>query len=188
VLKPPPSGDDRYYSKWVTNGSVSNGGPGGAPWQLGILYFLVLTALVAAGLTAWHNGEVGRSDRRGAGGLCAFMFIVGVLQWAVSVNHVASAAELGLFFEALSSIAFVTLMVLLLYVAVEPYVRETGLNRSSRGRDFMVVSFATRSSPPTSWLVWPPICFRTTRAARCERDADVASERGSPVWRGIDVR
>jgi len=77
----------------------------------------------AAALTAWHNVRLGRSDRRGAVGLTAWVFTALMLTWLLSANHVAGAEEVGLFLAAIVQATFWAGVIWLFYVAIEPYVR-----------------------------------------------------------------
>jgi hypothetical protein len=86
-------------------------------------FVLVVGCLGAAALTAWHNIRLGRSDRRGSVGLTALVFALIMLAWALSANHVAGAAEIGLFLAALVQATFYAGLIWLSYVAIEPYVR-----------------------------------------------------------------
>ena len=92
---------------WVTTGVAS----------------LMIGGLIATGLVAWRNARLGRTDRRGAAGLAAFLFALGMLQWAVGANHVAGTGEITLLVGALMQMAFFSGLIWLFYVAIEPYVR-----------------------------------------------------------------
>jgi len=91
-------------------------------WTI-VSFVLMFGCLVAAAITAWRNVRADRSDRRGAGGLAAFVFAVNMLVWAVSANHAASIEELPLFLEAIRVAGFYAGVICLFYVAIEPYVR-----------------------------------------------------------------
>jgi len=88
-----------------------------------ILAVLLLAALGGGVFFARRNLRLGRGDRRGAMRLSLFIFTSLLLGWIVGEHHVSSVWELAQFLGSLSGILFVTCLVWVLYVALEPFVR-----------------------------------------------------------------
>jgi serine/threonine-protein kinase len=89
-----------------------------------VIFLLLLATIIAGGaLLARRNLRLGRGDRRGASRLALFALSVLSISWLIGAKHVASADELVLFlaFAGLALIESVLLWVL--YVALEPLVR-----------------------------------------------------------------
>jgi serine/threonine-protein kinase len=85
---------------------------------------LFLGILVVGGaLIARRNLRLGRSDRRGAMRLAAFVFVCSMLTWAFLTSHVASDSELALLLLGASIALFLAGVCWLLYVALEPLIR-----------------------------------------------------------------
>jgi serine/threonine-protein kinase len=85
---------------------------------------LFLGILVVGGaLIARRNLRLGRSDRRGAMRLAAFVFVCSMLTWAFATSHVASDSELALLLLGASIALFLAGVCWLLYVALEPLIR-----------------------------------------------------------------
>jgi serine/threonine-protein kinase len=85
---------------------------------------LFLSVLVVGGaLIARRNLRLGRSDRRGAMRLAAFVFAASMLTWAFLTSHVASDSELALLLFGASIALFLAGVCWLLYVALEPLIR-----------------------------------------------------------------
>lgn len=84
----------------------------------------LLVALVAGGLFfARRNLRLGRGDRRGATRLTVFLLILLTIAWILAEHHVATFWEFGLFVMAISFNLFLVVLVWILYIAVEPFVR-----------------------------------------------------------------
>jgi len=96
---------------------------GAADWIVPAFLSFVVAGLIVTGLVAWRNARLGRIDRRGAAGLAAFLFALGMMQWAVGANHVAGTGEITLLVGSLMQTAFFSGLLCLFYVAIEPYVR-----------------------------------------------------------------
>ncbi|NDQ56030.1 MAG: serine/threonine protein kinase [Acidipila sp.] len=88
-----------------------------------ILIVILLLLMVGAVLCARFNLRKGRGDRRGAFRLGAFVFLAMSASWIICADHVAGAAELGLFIMFVSWALFTGGLTWLLYVALEPFVR-----------------------------------------------------------------
>ena len=88
-----------------------------------IFSVLLLGYLAATAVVAWHNIEMGRSDRRGAAGLAALVLVSIMLGWVVAGNHVAAATELGSLLWRSRARHPGPAFAWLFYMAIEPYVR-----------------------------------------------------------------
>jgi serine/threonine-protein kinase len=95
----------------------------GAAAFLAIAITLLTVISVGSALLARRNIRLGRGDRRGAFLLASWVFILALLQWALTVDHVPALAELGLFVAELGPILLAAGLVWLIYMALEPYVR-----------------------------------------------------------------
>ena len=107
-------------------------GPWAKPWRMGpeqqnnrsLPYRLLLLIVILVGvLLAWQNLRLGRGDRRGAFRLALCAFLVDISYWALLANHVSMTTELRHFFLAVAWALFRSGTILLLYLALEPYVR-----------------------------------------------------------------
>ena len=88
-------------------------------WFLGPFF-----AILAGGaLIARRNLRLGRSDRRGAMRLAAFVFACSMISWAFGASHVASDSELALLLVGASLALFFAGACWLFYVALEPLIR-----------------------------------------------------------------
>lgn len=85
-------------------------------------FFLVLLPLVAA-TVAWRNLRVGRGDRRGANRLAGFVLVSSMVGAFLGSHHVPSGEEAFVAFYALRNSLFTPVMLWLVYVAFEPYLR-----------------------------------------------------------------
>jgi len=79
---------------------------------------------IAAGWLAFRNLRSGRADRRGAIRLTAFVFVLIMVGWAMR-PHVGTGAEVERMFEAMSTALFSGVLLAVLYLAIEPFVRRT---------------------------------------------------------------
>jgi protein kinase-like protein len=79
--------------------------------------------LIGGVLIARHNLHLGRVDGRGAFRLGGFIFVAFLTTWALRGHHIASLDEIDLFIIALSWGLLTAALVVLLYLALEPYVR-----------------------------------------------------------------
>jgi len=100
-----------------------------APTKLAQLTGLLGTYIVgllpiAAGWIAFKNVRSGRADQRGAIRLMAFVFTVTMLGWFLR-PHIDPREEVNRMFAALSVSLFSGVLVALLYLAIEPFVRRT---------------------------------------------------------------
>jgi hypothetical protein len=85
---------------------------------------IFLSLLAIGGLLARRHLIAGRGDRAGAFRLAAYTVASGLLAWILYADHVADFnAELGLAVRGLGTILVLALVIWVLYLAVEPYVR-----------------------------------------------------------------
>lgn len=79
--------------------------------------------LIGALLITARNYKFGKSDTEGAYRLGIFVFGMQMLLWLFRTHFVTSIGLTALFMLALSASLFVTVVVCLVYLAVEPYIR-----------------------------------------------------------------
>ena len=86
---------------------------------------LVICAVIAiAILLARRNLRANRADRHGASRLAMFVAFSGLLAWLLLAHHSSSVqAEYSNLFRTASQIALTTVMVWVVYIALEPHVR-----------------------------------------------------------------
>jgi hypothetical protein len=85
---------------------------------------IFLSLLAIGGFLARRHLIAGRGDRAGAFRLAAYTVASGLLAWILYADHVADFnAELGLAVRGLGTILVLALVIWVLYLAVEPYVR-----------------------------------------------------------------
>jgi serine/threonine-protein kinase len=83
-----------------------------------------LLATVTCIMIARRNLRAGRGDRRGALKLAIYLFVTQMLAWFFQSHHVRSAGEIDLFYSAIAWALFYSGELWLLYIALEPYVRQ----------------------------------------------------------------
>lgn len=88
---------------------------------IGLLLLCVL--VIGACLLARHNVRLGRADWRSAFRLTGFLFVVALAAWALSTHHVPAQSELIIILMGLSSSFLFAVLIWVLYVALEPFVR-----------------------------------------------------------------
>jgi serine/threonine-protein kinase len=89
-----------------------------------MLVVMVLTVLGGAVLLARRNLRLGRGDRQGAFKLALFTFSVMALGSLIGAHHVPVLfGELLVFYKAISFALFIAVILWLLYIALEPYLR-----------------------------------------------------------------
>ena len=88
-----------------------------------VLFTLAISILCAAGLLAFRNLRSGRSDRRGAARLAMSMSTVMLALWVCQVHFAASLGLLGLLLIAVCTSIFNGVLLWMLYLALEPFVR-----------------------------------------------------------------
>jgi serine/threonine-protein kinase len=99
----------------------------GREWAAAIsLGIVVAIVLIGAILLARRNLRLGRGDRRGAFKLAFFVFAVSVLSTILAADHVPSPGkELWTLYVAVRDALFVSVLLWLIYLALEPYVRRS---------------------------------------------------------------
>jgi hypothetical protein len=90
-----------------------------------ILFSLVLLIAIAGVLVARWNLKKGRSDAKGAARLAAFTLLLFLGMWLLRAHHLPGLAEVALVALALAWALLWTVFVVLLYIALEPFVRRT---------------------------------------------------------------
>ncbi|HEX8651530.1 MAG TPA: serine/threonine-protein kinase [Pyrinomonadaceae bacterium] len=84
------------------------------------------TVLIGSILLARRNLRLGRGDRRGAFKLAFFVFSVILLSTLLAADHVPSlGTELWTLYVAVRFALFVSIVLWLIYIALEPYVRRS---------------------------------------------------------------
>ena len=84
---------------------------------------MLLCLLVGSVIVARRNLRLGRGDRRGAARLALFVITMVLLGWMLGTDHVPTLAELGLFIIGLGWALSFSVLLWLIYLAIEPYVR-----------------------------------------------------------------
>jgi serine/threonine-protein kinase len=84
---------------------------------------LAVAVTLGAVLLAWRNARRGRGDFRGAVRLAAFAVVAWLVLWLLRAHHVPFPAELNKLSSALADALFYGSLFLVLYLALEPYVR-----------------------------------------------------------------
>jgi protein kinase-like protein len=87
------------------------------------LFALAISILSGAGLLAYRNLRSGRGDRDGAARLAISMSTVLLALWLCQVHLAASLGLLGMFLVAVCTAVFNGVLLWMLYLALEPFVR-----------------------------------------------------------------
>ena len=88
-----------------------------------LIVFLILVVFVGGIALARWNIKANRADMKGAARLGAFVFATFLVLWILSTHHLSNFLEAISFIAALASAALRTFFAMLLYVALEPFVR-----------------------------------------------------------------
>lgn len=113
----------------------------------GLIILIICIAIIGSIFLAYRNLKVGRGDLRGGLKLTVFIFVLQILWQAIIADHVPTLwGELSIIYEIMSYAVIAAVVVGLLYIALEPYVRRhwpetlVSWNRVMRGnfRDPMV--------------------------------------------------
>jgi len=86
-------------------------------------FTVLMLAIVSGVLLARRNFRLGRGDRKGAIRLGLYMVAVQMLTWLFQTHHVPMVAEFELFYTGLAWAVFYAVVLWVLYMALEPYVR-----------------------------------------------------------------
>lgn len=98
--------------------------PASGPTQAGSTqagFFFVLSLVAVA--VAWRNLRLGRGDKRGANRLAGFGLACTLTAELLRPHHVPTGSEVGVILFALRDALIEPVLVWLVYVAFEPYVR-----------------------------------------------------------------
>jgi serine/threonine protein kinase len=87
------------------------------------LVLLLVSMIVAAVWLARRNHRQGRSDVEGARRIARIFFALLILLWMLRSHLVAGLGTLGLMVLAISTALFLSGLIFVLYLALEPYVR-----------------------------------------------------------------
>jgi len=114
----------RIVEPWTTPADVSDASHA-LTRSVTSLFEIVLPILILIGgaLLAIRNIRMGRSDRRGAFRLAAYLFGIRMLVWVCMQGHFAGATSSRIFFGHLSWALYRFAVVWIFYVAIEPDLR-----------------------------------------------------------------
>ncbi len=88
-----------------------------------LVVLTILTVFVGGVALARWNIKANRADMKGAARLGAFVFVTFLLLWILSTHHLANFLEAISFLVAVASASLRTFFAMVLYVALEPFVR-----------------------------------------------------------------
>jgi serine/threonine-protein kinase len=88
-----------------------------------ILLFIFLLILIGATWLGRRNYVRGRGDRQGAFRLAVVVFVLQMMLWMCRSHFVPSLDVIGTLVLAISTGLFLSALVLVLYLSLEPYVR-----------------------------------------------------------------
>ncbi len=88
-----------------------------------ILLGLLMSVLVAAAWLARRNYRHGRGDKVGALRLAKVVFVCLIVLWVLRCHFVPELGTLGQMMLAISTALFLSSLIFVLYLALEPYVR-----------------------------------------------------------------
>ncbi|MGH9743171.1 MAG: protein kinase domain-containing protein, partial [Candidatus Acidiferrum sp.] len=87
-----------------------------------LTFFFFLIAISGVLIARWNLMQ-GRGDQKGAVRLGAFVFLTFLVMWALRAHHVADFYEVFMVLTAISWALLMTFFTVVLYVAIEPFVR-----------------------------------------------------------------
>ena len=88
-----------------------------------MIVLLILIVFVGGVALARRNIKTNRADMNGAARLGAFVFVAFLVLWILSTHHLANSLEAISFLVAVASAALRTFFAMVLYIALEPFVR-----------------------------------------------------------------
>ena len=116
--------DFRIVYPWTTPGRDTTTDLTGAQKISSALLVLLILGVFIGGvaLARWNIGA-NRADMKGAARLGAFIFVTFLVLWILSTHHLPNFLEAINFLMAVSSATLRTFFAVMLYVALEPFVR-----------------------------------------------------------------
>jgi len=113
----------RVHGPWSGDHRTVRNRPQADRWE--VLIVVIVLGVLGAGVTlALRNHRLGRTDTRGAGKLAAVLLLMPVVRWLFALHHAPLPnALLARFFDSLAVGALYAMICLMLYLALEPYVR-----------------------------------------------------------------
>lgn len=140
--------------------------PGAASSTTETVTFSVLGAVLvviifASALLAAGNLRRRRGDQRGAFRLAAFIFCGQMALWAARSHIIVSFGTFGVFLVALATSVFYGVMIWIVYIALEPYVRRRW---------------------PQTLISWSAVLIGRVRDAVVGRDVLIGCAVGSAIW------
>jgi serine/threonine-protein kinase len=109
----------RIVGPWSSPERMTEDTAGGSLAEMVVVYL----ALAAAGVLAWKNFRAGRSDRQGAWSLAVLYFAGLAGGTALASHHVATMAEISVFWRVVCKGGVNALLAWVVYTALEPWVR-----------------------------------------------------------------
>ncbi|MCP3979267.1 MAG: protein kinase [bacterium] len=89
-----------------------------------IIMLLILALLLVSGIVARRNLRLGRGDWRGAFRMASTLFVLAMTTWLLTAHHVKSTvSEVAKLGRAAQVALFISAIVWVFYLALEPYVR-----------------------------------------------------------------
>ncbi len=121
----------RVLGPWSQVPGEPQGRNEGGALAVELLLILLLLAILGAGVTlAVRNVKLGRGDRAGARRLSLFVGGSSFVVWLMEGQHTSSpSGEINYFFSFVGQVLTVMALFLMLYLALEPYVRRTWPDR-----------------------------------------------------------
>lgn len=116
--------DFRIVYPWTTPGRDTETNVSGAQRIASVLIVVMILVVFVGGvaLARW-NVKANRADMKGAARLGAFIFVTFLVLWVLSTHHLPNFLEAISFLIAVASAALRTFFAMVLYVALEPFVR-----------------------------------------------------------------
>jgi hypothetical protein len=116
--------DFRIVYPWTTPGRDTETNVSGAQKIASVLIVVMIVVVFVGGvaLARW-NIKANRADMKGAARLGAFIFVAFLVLWMLSTHHLPNFLEAINFLIAVASAALRTFFAMVLYIALEPFVR-----------------------------------------------------------------
>lgn len=116
--------DFRIVYPWTTPGRDTQTNLTGAQKISSVMIVLMILGVFIGGvaLARW-NIQANRADLKGAARLGAFVFVTFLVLWILNTHHLPNFLEAINFIVAIASAALRTFFAVVLYVALEPFVR-----------------------------------------------------------------